>query len=465
MQILKVTLKQHTPLLHFQPNEPNATLRASEVKPKLDKYIIEQIGGGSYEKVKGDVKKEYKDLFINKDNIYALDYSLRIDVKDIDLKTRISEADKPKIKEDKETHKKETYYLLKNFPLILSNLGGKTDRDKLANLSYTQYPIELIFIIKNKGKETVNGPGFNLYDIIKKYIVLFFAKNNFGQRSNKGFGSFTVSKINDQSVPLHMPFNFYISYNNDNKNNRFITLFTVIDYYWKSLKSGINYTKRKVNQFDGTIFRDCRKLYHKSYLYQYLNKPKIKLTWEKRVVKQQLRLESVKLEGDPQEQPNNNSSFFARAHLGYPIDKITYKKMTGKILKRYNRKDGKEEVYESFEQIDVDISSNKQSVQRIPSPIIFKPIFDGAKVIIYILFDQKIIESIKNTIPEDLMFTFTRKEEQEELKVSVPMFVKRGDEKYIIDYADLIKSFHESFEKKSFVVMNAQKNKISVELS
>ena len=118
MQILKVTLKQHTPLLHFQPNEPNATLRASEVKPKLDKYIIEQIGGGSYEKVKGDVKKEYKDLFINKDNIYALDYSLRIDVKDIDLKTRISEADKPKIKEDKETHKIEAYYLLKNFPLI-----------------------------------------------------------------------------------------------------------------------------------------------------------------------------------------------------------------------------------------------------------------------------------------------------------------------------------------------------------
>ena len=464
MQILKVTLKQHTPLLHFQPNEPNATLRASEVKPKLDKYIIEQIGGGSYEKVKGDVKKEYKDLFINKDNIYALDYSLRIDVKDIDLKTRISEADKPKIKEDKETHKIEAYYLLKNFPLILSNLGGKTDRDKLANLSYTEHPIELIFII-NKGKEKVNEPGFNLSAIIKKYIVLFFAKNNFGQRSNKGFGSFTVSKINDQSVPLHMPFNFYISYNNDNKNNRFITLFTVIDYYWKSLKSGINYTKRKVDQFDGTIFRDCRKLYHKSYLYQYLNKPKIKLTWEKREVKKKLRLESVKLEGAPQEQPNNNSSFFARAHLGYPIDKITYKKMTGKILKRYNRKDGKEEVYESFEQIDVGISSNKQSVQRIPSPIIIKPIFDIAKVIIYILFYQKNIESIKNTIPEDLMFTFTRKEEQKELKVSVPMFVKRGDEKYIIDYADLIKSFHESFEKKSFVVMNAQKNKISVELS
>ena len=43
MEVLKVTLKQHTPLLHFQPNEPGATLRASEVKPKLDKYILSKM--------------------------------------------------------------------------------------------------------------------------------------------------------------------------------------------------------------------------------------------------------------------------------------------------------------------------------------------------------------------------------------------------------------------------------------
>lgn len=461
MEILKILLKQHTPLLHFQPNEPDATLRASEVKPKLDKYIIEQIGGGSYEEVKGDVKGRYKDLFINKDNIYALDYSLRIDVKDIDLKTRI-QADKPQIKEDKKTHKKETYYLLKNYPLILSNLGGKTDRDKLANLSYTEHPIELIFIINNKRRENVNEPGVNLSAIIEKYIVLFFAKNNFGQRSSKGFGSFTVSKINDQSVPLHMPFDFYISYNSDNKNNRFITLFTVIDYYWKSLKSGINYTKRKVDQSKGTIFRECKELYYKSYLYQYLNTQG--LTWEKRIVKQRLRLESRKLEGDSQERPNNKPVFFARAHLGCPINKIIYKQMTGKILKRYNRKNEKEEAYESFDQIDVAISHKNQSIQRIPSPIIFKPIFDGSEVKVYILFDQKIIDSIKNTIPDNLEFTFTRTKGQE-LEVSVPMFVKRNDEKYVIDYTDFIKSFHESFKGKDFVVKNAQKNKISVKLS
>ena len=36
MKTLKVTLKQHTPLIHFQHEQYGATLRASEVKPKLD---------------------------------------------------------------------------------------------------------------------------------------------------------------------------------------------------------------------------------------------------------------------------------------------------------------------------------------------------------------------------------------------------------------------------------------------
>ena len=37
MKTLTVTLKQHTPLIHFQPGQCGATLRASEVKPNLDK--------------------------------------------------------------------------------------------------------------------------------------------------------------------------------------------------------------------------------------------------------------------------------------------------------------------------------------------------------------------------------------------------------------------------------------------
>ena len=42
MKELRFTLKQHTPLLHFQYEQERATLRVSEVKPKLDRYIVEK---------------------------------------------------------------------------------------------------------------------------------------------------------------------------------------------------------------------------------------------------------------------------------------------------------------------------------------------------------------------------------------------------------------------------------------
>ena len=36
---INIELKQITPMLHFQGNETEATLRATELKPKLDRFI------------------------------------------------------------------------------------------------------------------------------------------------------------------------------------------------------------------------------------------------------------------------------------------------------------------------------------------------------------------------------------------------------------------------------------------
>ena len=44
MHTLTVKLKQHTPLIHFQHSQQGATLRASEVKPKLDRFILAKLG-------------------------------------------------------------------------------------------------------------------------------------------------------------------------------------------------------------------------------------------------------------------------------------------------------------------------------------------------------------------------------------------------------------------------------------
>ena len=60
MHTLYFTLKQHTPLIHFH-DQDEATLRATEVKPKLDKYLIKVMGGEEasriYDKweIQGDV--------------------------------------------------------------------------------------------------------------------------------------------------------------------------------------------------------------------------------------------------------------------------------------------------------------------------------------------------------------------------------------------------------------------------
>src|ERR1035437_9359344 len=67
MYKLEFTLKQHTPIIHFQHDQDGATLRASEVKPKLDKYIIKKYGG-----------EVHSDWYNGKVENHSLDYKLRI---------------------------------------------------------------------------------------------------------------------------------------------------------------------------------------------------------------------------------------------------------------------------------------------------------------------------------------------------------------------------------------------------
>lgn len=63
---VEFTLKQHTPIIHFQSDQSGATLRATELKPKFDRFLISQF------------KKEnidFKNFLINQDK-YALNYKI-----------------------------------------------------------------------------------------------------------------------------------------------------------------------------------------------------------------------------------------------------------------------------------------------------------------------------------------------------------------------------------------------------
>lgn len=459
MKILKVTLKQHTPLIHFQHGEEGATLRASEVKPKLDKYIIEQIGQGPYEEVKNNVKRDYKDWFIDKKDIYALNYKLTIEAIETNTTTKIPEKNPPKIKTNKETKKKEMYYFLNDFPLLLSNMGGKTDKSKLVNFSYND-TIHLTFIIPNcKSDKSFSSHIIN-------YITPFFANNNFGQRSSKGFGSFTVISITDNDgsetklewdskyLPSGTPLMQY-EISNKNRYELYSELFSVIDFYWKYLKSGINYTKR-IKGKNGGVIRIYPENYLKSYLFEYLQEKGY--TWEKRIIKTKLNLISVKAKNDPTTKESNKPYFFARAHLGCPIKDITYKVKKGTFNYTPTGK-----IVEDHDNCDISITND--IIERIPSSIIFKPIFstqnkveekNGIKrniaiktVRIYILFNNQIIEALKKCPNTDFAF---KKGEQ---TVNVPLFINNGKgEKVIINVKDLISSFLRIIKTKEISPIN-----------
>lgn len=76
MNQLTAILKQHTPMIHFQHNESGATLRASEVKPLLDKFILTKLGNGDIREGRLYAKKN--NWLIDNEKNYALNYKLSI---------------------------------------------------------------------------------------------------------------------------------------------------------------------------------------------------------------------------------------------------------------------------------------------------------------------------------------------------------------------------------------------------
>lgn len=232
MKTLIVTLKQHTPLIHFQPGQYGATLRASEVKPKLDRFILEKLGKEEFEEAKR------KKWLIGKGDHPALNYKMRIESEE--KKNKSSRLRLEIV--NKSGGKKST----KDFPLLLANMGGRDNADDLVNFSMYE-SIKMILSCRNE----------SLYDELKKLVHLFIANTNFGQRSNKGFGSFTVEKIEDCSGKKFYGFggnyikdcvfymNFCLKENVENDDAVYSLseqrmLFKVVNEFWSKLRKSIN---------------------------------------------------------------------------------------------------------------------------------------------------------------------------------------------------------------------------------
>ena len=202
-------LKAMTPLIHFQPREPDATLRATEVKPKLDKFL--------YECAKKDNKTELlKKNKVKKDNDENKDYVT------LNYKMRIEAAERSNDNSPEG---------IENYKFYFGNIGGDTKEAVFKNATITIISFDT-----------------ELLDYIGSKISDFFIITNFGTRQSKGFGSFLVEKptgmvpndmeINDTIKKYFKDF-FYARATGANalqKHNHALTVYTV-------LKNGLNLTR------------------------------------------------------------------------------------------------------------------------------------------------------------------------------------------------------------------------------
>ncbi|MDP3443821.1 MAG: hypothetical protein Q8T08_13255, partial [Ignavibacteria bacterium] len=337
MYKLEFTLKQHTPLIHFQYDQAGATLRATEVKPKLDQFIIEKllkeqnIRFDYYDEKhqfinareafkletkdpETEIHKKWANWLVGKGNNehVALDYKITIISFDASVDV-ISEDDK--------------------IPMYFGNMGEE----------YSEKPMSLITCKKSKISI------FCYIDLLKSTIKdsfpYFIARTNFGTRQNKGYGSFF---FHEEDKNGFLTIDHYLKGNhclkirqNDWRNSLF-----VINYYYQRLKSGVNYyykdrnTGKAFTHYSPSFFRD----------FMYSNQS---VQWEKPWLKQKFFPVSGTL----------NNPKFARALLGLS-PRFEFK----------NKSNPSNPNPATYPRFDFGVDVNSETISRHKSPITFKPV-------------------------------------------------------------------------------------------
>lgn len=354
MKILEVILKQHTPLIHFQHTQYGATLRASEVKPKLDRFLLSRLGG----------EKKESWLLRTSSILPALDYKIRI----------------------QPCEKKSEY-------LVASYLN-RYEKDYLKNEDIRFIGISPYFAQEKQNKEIINGnislddlictgiifknkrndPEKNnslrsvenlivtissfkkdLVEFIAEQIQTFFLIENFGSRQNKGFGCFEVKFIklmgSDRKYVLEpnediLASNFQFCYKKTMPKKSLSNIFKTITDDYKLLKSGKN---------DSECLKSKLMLYGKDK----------KMRWEKKFLKENI---------DNVFQKNENSKYelFSLHKKNTPIkqdEHFTYLRALLGTANQYefllkNPPAPKKKMLVSVKGVD--------GVERFKSPIMFK---------------------------------------------------------------------------------------------
>ena len=322
---LRLTLAAQSPMIHFQGESEGATLRGSELKPKLDRFLNEKIR----ELIdKGEIDKR-EIAYIDKERD-ALKYRVSIQGSQKGCRYCLDQEQKPR-----------------NFTIIYADRQNKV-------------------LLLRDFELTILCMNLSLQKLIEKYIVEFFAVTNFGYMQNKGFGSFMPREYMQNTRPDQIRKDaakwvkkkceakncYYMDFSNGSNSKRkeelleYNCFFKEIKDFYDLLKTGKN--------FNGE--------YSRAYIYQYMHMKDIdnEKAWLKvkgiapalKSVAGGNRVKEKKLSGI-----DSRNAKYVRALLGLS-PKLEY-------LNSCDRKKSREKVI-------IKINDEKDEIARTASPIFFK---------------------------------------------------------------------------------------------
>lgn len=331
-------LVQHTPLIHFQHSEPHACLRATEVKPKLDRFLIEQL---EEDDRFGDGR--WKKWFVGDGSQQSFDYMMRITPNSEQVE-RTQSIERAIARAEHRPPNASFHEIHKNY------FGNMASGNNIQDTIRETFKESLLY--KDGLTLTIRCFIPELLTLIDEHIRGFFMMHNFGTRQRKGFGSFTVdisTKPNEPKgfdlVGKYCPNAYYCKLNDNVSADALLDAVWVISAF---LRSGFN--RGEGNYVRGFVFR-------------YFQREENPLANDKAFVKQKVLL-NVYDEATPGE------------HRRFYGNNVRYRYVRGLLGTNENSRFCRAPRGETREDRTVHniYIHSAEGVERFPSPLLFKPI-------------------------------------------------------------------------------------------
>ncbi len=338
-------LVQHTPLIHFQHSEPHACLRATEVKPKLDRFLNEQL-----EKDDRFGDGRWKKWFVGDGSQQSFDYMMRITPNSEQVERTQSIENGIERAIARAEHRPPNASLHEIHKNYFGNMAsGNNIQDTVQAIQET-FKESLFY--KDGLTLTIRCFIPELLTLIDEHIRGFFMMHNFGTRQRKGFGSFTVDINTEPNAPKGFDLvrkycpNAYYCKLDDN-----VSADALLDAVWvlsAFLKSGFN--RGEGNYVRGFVFR-------------YFQREKNPLANDKAFVKQKVLL-------------NVYNEATRGEHLHPYGNNVRYRYVRGLLGTNENSRfclNPRSQIRRDHTVHNIYIHS-AEGVERFPSPLLFKPI-------------------------------------------------------------------------------------------